>query len=210
MTSVSLAVSAIPEGLPAVVTIVLSLGVARMAKQNAIIKSLPAVETLGSASIICSDKTGTLTQNKMTITKTYVDEDILKDFSVNTDENTKKLIMFGELCCNGSVNFENNKEIHLGDPTETSIIVAGHKLGFDKNELNNKYPRINEIPFDSDRKLMSTINEIDGKYYLIVKGAFDIMATRCIKGNISKAQIINEKMSQDALRVLAILVAVIT
>lgn len=204
MTSVSLAVSAIPEGLPAVVTIVLSLGVARMAKQNAIIKSLPAVETLGSASIICSDKTGTLTQNKMTITKTYVDEDILKDFSVNTDENTKKLIMFGELCCNGSVNFENNKEIHLGDPTETSIIVAGHKLGFDKNELNNKYPRINEIPFDSDRKLMSTINEIDGKYYLIVKGAFDIMATRCIKGNISKAQIINEKMSQDALRVLAI------
>ena len=100
--------------------------------------------------------------------------------------------------------FENNKEIHLGDPTETSIIVAGHKLGFDKNELNNKYPRINEIPFDSDRKLMSTINEIDGKYYLIVKGAFDIMATRCIKGNISKAQIINEKMSQDALRVLAI------
>ena len=204
MTSVSLAVSAIPEGLPAVVTIVLSLGVARMAKQNAIIKSLPAVETLGSASIICSDKTGTLTQNKMTITKTYVDEDILKDFSVNTDENTKKLIMFGELCCNGSVNFDNNQEIHLGDPTETSIIVAGHKLGFDKNELNNKYPRINEIPFDSDRKLMSTINEIDGKYYLIVKGAFDIMATRCIKGNISKAQIINEKMSQDALRVLAI------
>ena len=204
MTSVSLAVSAIPEGLPAVVTIVLSLGVARMAKQNAIIKSLPAVETLGSASIICSDKTGTLTQNKMTITKTYVDEDKLKDFSVNNDENTKKLIMFGELCCNGSVNFENNKEIHLGDPTETSIIVAGHKLGFDKNELNNKYPRINEIPFDSDRKLMSTINKIDDKYYLIVKGAFDIMATRCIKGNISKAQIINEQMSKDALRVLAI------
>lgn len=204
MTSVSLAVSAIPEGLPAVVTIVLSLGVARMAKQNAIIKSLPAVETLGSASIICSDKTGTLTQNKMTITKTYVDEDKLKDFSVNTDENIKKLIMFGELCCNGNVNFDNNQEIHLGDPTETSIIVAGHKLGFDKNELNNKYPRINEIPFDSDRKLMSTINKIDGKYYLIVKGAFDIMATRCIKGNISKAQKINEQMSQDALRVLAI------
>lgn len=204
MTSVSLAVSAIPEGLPAVVTIVLSLGVARMAKQNAIIKSLPAVETLGSASIICSDKTGTLTQNKMTIVKSYVDEDKLKDFSVNTDENSKKLIMFGELCCNGSVNFENNKEVHLGDPTETSIIVAGHKLGFDKNELNNKYPRINEIPFDSDRKLMTTINKIDDKYYLIVKGAFDIMATRCIKGNILKAQIINEQMSQDALRVLAI------
>lgn len=204
MTSVSLAVSAIPEGLPAVVTIVLSLGVARMAKQNAIIKSLPAVETLGSASIICSDKTGTLTQNKMTIVKSYVDDEELIDFNKDVDDKTKKLIMFGELCCNGSVNFENNKEIHLGDPTETSIIVAGHKLGFDKNELNNKYPRINEIPFDSDRKLMSTINEIDGKYYLIVKGAFDIMATRCIKGNILKAQIINEQMSQDALRVLAI------
>ena len=204
MTSVSLAVSAIPEGLPAVVTIVLSLGVARMAKQNAIIKSLPAVETLGSASIICSDKTGTLTQNKMTIVKSYVDDEELIDFNKDVDDNTKKLIMFGELCCNGNVNFDNNQEIHLGDPTETSIIVAGHKLGFEKNDLNNKYPRINEIPFDSDRKLMSTINEIDGKYYLIVKGAFDIMATRCIKGNISKAQIINEKMSQDALRVLAI------
>lgn len=204
MTSVSLAVSAIPEGLPAVVTIVLSLGVARMAKQNAIIKSLPAVETLGSASIICSDKTGTLTQNKMTIVKSYVDDEELIDFNKDVDDKTKKLIMFGVLCCNGSVNFENNKEIHLGDPTETSIIVAGHKLGFDKNELNNKYPRINEIPFDSDRKLMSTINEIDGKYYLIVKGAFDIMASRCIKGNILKAQIINEQMSKDALRVLAI------
>lgn len=204
MTSVSLAVSAIPEGLPAVVTIVLSLGVARMAKQNAIIKSLPAVETLGSASIICSDKTGTLTQNKMTIVKSYVDDQELIDFNKDVDDKTKKLIMFGELCSNGNVNFNEGKEVHLGDPTETSIIVAGHKLGFDKTSLNNTYPRINELPFDSDRKLMSTINLIDGKNYLIVKGAFDVMASRCIKGNILKAKKINEEMSLDALRVLAV------
>jgi len=205
MTAISLAVSAIPEGLPAIVTIVLSIGVQRMVKRNALIRKLPAVETLGSASIICSDKTGTLTQNRMTLTKAYFDgmsETV--DISRNNDENIRKLLMFGTLCCDGSVVFEESGEKHIGDPTETSIIVAAYKNGMTKDELNEKYTRVGEIPFDSDRKLMSTINKIDGKYVVIVKGAFDVMAARCSSGDIEKAKEITENMSENALRVLAI------
>lgn len=205
MTAVSLAVSAIPEGLPAIVTIVLSLGVSRMAKKNAIIKSLPAVETLGSASIICSDKTGTLTQNKMTIVKTYVEGKENVSFSKeNCDEETKHMITLATLCCDGSVNFTGEKEIHIGDPTETAIIVAAHKLGLEQKDLNDKYKRLSELPFDSDRKLMLSINNIDGVNYAIVKGAFDVMQNRFIKGDLEKAKIVNEKMSSESLRVLAI------
>lgn len=205
MTAVSLAVSAIPEGLPAIVTIVLSLGVSRMAKKNAIIKSLPAVETLGSASIICSDKTGTLTQNKMTIVKTYVEGKENVIFSKeNCDEETKHMITLATLCCDGSVNFTGEKEIHIGDPTETAIIVAAHKLGLEQKDLNDKYKRLSELPFDSDRKLMLSINNIDGVNYAIVKGAFDVMQNRFIKGDLEKAKIVNEKMSSESLRVLAI------
>lgn len=205
MTAVSLAVSAIPEGLPAIVTIVLSLGVSRMAKKNAIIKSLPAVETLGSASIICSDKTGTLTQNKMTIVKTYVEGKENVSFSKeNCDEKTKHMITLATLCCDGSVNFTGEKEIHIGDPTETAIIVAAHKLGLEQKDLNDKYKRLSELPFDSDRKLMLSINNIDGVNYAIVKGAFDVMQNRFIKGDLEKAKIVNEKMSSESLRVLAI------
>lgn len=205
MTAISLAVSAIPEGLPAIVTIVLSIGVQRMVKRNALIRKLPAVETLGSASIICSDKTGTLTQNRMTLTKAYVDgmsETV--DISSDNDENIKKLLMFGTLCCDGSVVFDESGEKHIGDPTETSIIVAAYKNGMSKDELNEKYTRLGGIPFDSDRKLMSTINKIDGKLVVIVKGAFDVMAARCNSGNIEKAKEITESMSENALRVLAI------
>ncbi len=205
MTAVSLAVSAIPEGLPAIVTIVLSLGVSRMAKKNAIIKSLPAVETLGSASIICSDKTGTLTQNKMTIVKTYVEgKDNVSFSKENCDEKTKHMITLATLCCDGSVNFTGEKEIHIGDPTETAIIVAAHKLGLEQKDLNDKYKRLSELPFDSDRKLMLSINNIDGVNYAIVKGAFDVMQNRFIKGDLEKAKIVNEKMSSESLRVLAI------
>ncbi len=205
MTAVSLAVSAIPEGLPAIVTIVLSIGVQRMVKRNALIRKLPAVETLGSASIICSDKTGTLTQNRMTLTKGYFDGmNETVDISSDNDENIRKLLMFGTLCCDGSVIFEESGEKHIGDPTETSIIVAAYKNGMTKDELNEKYTRVGEIPFDSDRKLMSTINKIDGKYVVIVKGAFDVMATRCSSGDIEKAKEITESMSENALRVLAI------
>lgn len=204
MTAVSLAVSAIPEGLPAIVTIVLSIGVQRMVKRNALIRRLPAVETLGSASIICSDKTGTLTQNRMTLTKAYVDGESLVDISDSNSDSVKKLLGFGTLCCDGSVVFEDGEEKHIGDPTETSIIVAAYKNGMTKDELNSKYARLGAIPFDSDRKLMTTINKINGKNIVIVKGAFDVMASRCIKGDLEKAKVITEEMSKEALRVLAV------
>ncbi len=205
MTAVSLAVSAIPEGLPAVVTIVLSIGVTRMVKKNAIIKRLPAVETLGSASVICSDKTGTLTQNRMTLVRTYVDGGEAINFDpATTDEKTKQLLTWGTLCCDGSVEFEGDKEVHLGDPTETAIVLAAHKLGSEKDDLNKSCPRVASLPFDSDRKLMTTVNKIDGKLVAVVKGAFDVMATRCIAGDIEKARAVNDAMSADALRVLAV------
>ncbi|MBQ8605657.1 MAG: cation-translocating P-type ATPase [Clostridia bacterium] len=204
MTSVSLAVSAIPEGLPAIVTIVLSIGVQRMVKKNALIRRLPAVETLGSASIICSDKTGTLTQNRMTLVKAYVDGKEPEEITESCNEDIVKLLTYGTLCCDGSVVFADGKEQHLGDPTETSIIVAAHKNGIEKEDINKAYPRVAELPFDSDRKLMTTVNVIDGKNVVIVKGAFDVMAELCIKGDIEKAKQYTEAMSEQALRVLAI------
>jgi Ca2+-transporting ATPase len=205
MTAVSLAVSAIPEGLPAIVTIVLSIGVQRMVKKNAIIRRLPAVETLGSASIICSDKTGTLTQNRMTLVKAYFDgADGTEDITTQNSQEVRKLLTLGTLCSDGSVVFHGKEEQHIGDPTETAIVLAAHKNGMPKDELNRKYPRLAEIPFDSDRKLMTTVNRMDGKNIVIVKGAFDVMASRCIKGNLTKAAQVNEEMSQNALRVLAV------
>lgn len=205
MTAVSLAVSAIPEGLPAIVTIVLSIGVQRMVKRNALIRKLPAVETLGGASVICSDKTGTLTQNRMTLTKAYADGYLdPENISNNNSENIKRLLMYGTLCCDGSVVFHGDEEQHIGDPTETAIVLAAHKNGMPKDELNEKYPRIAEIPFDSDRKLMTTVNRIDGKNIVIVKGAFDMMAPRCIAGDIENARHFTDSMSEHALRVLAI------
>ncbi len=205
MTSVSLAVSAIPEGLPAIVTIVLSIGVQRMVKKNAIIRRLPAVETLGSASIICSDKTGTLTMNRMTLVKAYVDGmDGCEDINTENTDKVKKLLTYGTLCCDGSVTFNDGKEVHIGDPTETAIVFAAHKNGFTKDELNENYPRLAELPFDSDRKLMSTVNEIDGKKVVIVKGAVDMMESRCVGGDFKKAKEINDEMSSSALRVLAV------
>ncbi len=205
MTAVSLAVSAITEGLPAIVTIVLSIGVQRMVKKNALIRRLPAVETLGSASVICSDKTGTLTQNRMTLVRAYLDaghrtEDISDR---NTDE-IRTLLKFASLCCDGTVVFEDGKETHLGDPTETAIVLAAHKNGMAKDALNAEFPRLGSIPFDSDRKLMSTVNRINGKNIVIVKGAFDMMLPRCVAGDIEAAREACDTMSRDALRVLAI------
>ncbi len=205
MTAVSLAVSAIPEGLPAIVTIVLSIGVQRMVKKNALIRRLPAVETLGGASVICSDKTGTLTQNRMTLTKAYADgEYTTENISTNNSEKIKKLLTYATLCCDGSVVFNGTEEQHIGDPTETAIVLAAHKNGMPKDELNKQSPRLAEIPFDSDRKLMTTVNRIDGKNIVIVKGAFDMMMPRCIAGNMDAAKRMTERMSADALRVLAV------
>ncbi len=204
MTAISLAVSAIPEGMPAIVTIVLSIGVQRMVKKNALIRRLPAVETLGSASVICSDKTGTLTQNRMTLTRAYAEGVGIENISAENGEAIKKLLYYGSLCSDGTVVFENGGETHIGDPTETAIVLAAHKNGYPKEEINRLYPRIATLPFDSDRKLMSTVNEIDGKKIVIVKGAFDMMAERCVAGDLEKAKEITEEMSRDALRVLAV------
>lgn len=205
MTAVSLAVSAIPEGLPAIVTVVLSIGVQRMVKKNAIIRRLPAVETLGSASIICSDKTGTLTQNRMTLVKAYLNTTgKLEEISSQNSEEVKLLLQYGSLCCDGSVVFHGGEEQHIGDPTETAIVLAAHKNGMPKEDLNKQYPRLAEIPFDSDRKLMTTVNLIDEEKIVIVKGAFDIMASRCTAGDLTAARAVNDEMSSSALRVLAI------
>lgn len=194
MTSVSLAVSAIPEGLPAIVTIVLSLGVTRMAKRNAIIRRLPAVETLGSATVICSDKTGTLTQNRMTVTR-------LTPFNVAENE----LLRLSTLCCDGTVSIENGRETHLGDPTETAIVMAALKAGITKEELNRLYPRAAEVPFDSERKRMSVAVKDGDGYTVVVKGGVDTVLPCCVDAP-ENAQLEAEGMSRDALRVLAVAV----
>ena len=205
MTAVSLAVSAIPEGLPAIVTIVLSIGVQRMVKQNAIIRRLPAVETLGSASVICSDKTGTLTQNRMTLVKAYdAASGSLTDVSGQDSPEIKRLLEYGSLCCDGSVIEKDGEVQHIGDPTETCIVYAAMKNGSPKEKLAQEYPRLTELPFDSDRKLMTVVCRIDGKNVVITKGAFDSMLPICTSGDMDKAQELVNSMSSDALRVLAI------
>ena len=207
MTSVSLAVAAIPEGLPAIVTIVLAIGVQRLVAKNAIIRRLPAVETLGSASVICSDKTGTLTQNRMTMVQLYDRRQIVSLGSDNIPETARALIRLATLCTDGTVRIEDGVEKHIGDPTETAIIAAALKYGMTKDELAAEHPRVGEIPFDSDRKLMTTINLIEGKTVVIVKGAPDILFERCVWENENArkaAEQANNDMAKGALRVLAI------
>lgn len=205
MTAVSLAVSAIPEGLPAIVTIVLSIGVQRMVKKNAIIRRLPAVETLGSASVICSDKTGTLTQNRMTLVQAY--SDVTGDRETITTKNTdeiRRLLTYGTLCSDGSVVVEGEAVRHIGDPTETSIVYAAYQNSIFQEKLRESYPRLGEIPFDSDRKLMTSIHRMDGELVVIVKGAFDVLSSRSVAGDIEQAKKVNEEMSSHALRVIGI------
>ncbi len=203
MISVSLAVSAIPEGLPAIITIVLSIGVQRLAKRKAVIRRLPAVETLGGASIICSDKTGTLTQNRMTLMKAFVDGKI-EDISEENTESVRRLLGFATLCCDGSVQVEGEQVQHIGDPTETAIVYAAYRNGLTKDALNEKFPRVAELPFDSDRKLMTTVHPMNDKLLVIVKGALDMMLPRCIAGDKEAAIAANDAMSRQALRVLAV------
>ena len=207
MTSVSLAVSAIPEGLPAIVTIVLSLGVKRMVGRGAIIRRLPAVETLGSASVICSDKTGTLTQNRMTLTHAYdARTGAVSELSKDGAGQVMDVLRYAVLCSDGKVILENGAEKHIGDPTETAIVAAAKRAGMEKPDLDRDYPRIYEIPFDSDRKRMTTVNEIEGRKVVIVKGALDVLAARCTPESIEDAMKAAEMLSNKALRVLAVAV----
>lgn len=209
MTSVGLAVAAIPEGLPAIVTIMLSIGVTKMAKKNSIIRKLPAVETLGSSSVICSDKTGTLTQNKMKVVDVR-------------SQNKKFITELATLCTDCEISVENGNRIVSGEPTEKAIVDEGIDIGSLKNELEMLMPRVNEVPFDSNRKMMTTIHRIGNKYRVITKGAPDVLLQKCTKEilevngrqgqyNIrvqglqtSKIQSDNRQMAQKALRVIAV------
>ena len=205
MTAVSLAVSAIPEGLPAIVTIVLSIGVQRMVRKNAVIRRLPAVETLGGASVICSDKTGTLTQNRMTLVRVYCEGKVRNEaLEGQISPEALKLLRYGALCCDGTVVFHGDEPRHIGDPTETAIVLAAHQNGLYQDCLKDRYPRLGELPFDSDRKRMTVICRMEGKQVVIVKGAFDAIAPRCIAGDLESARRMNDAMSGDALRVLAV------
>ncbi|MBU3192889.1 calcium-translocating P-type ATPase, PMCA-type [Clostridium algidicarnis] len=212
LTAISLAVAAIPEGLPAIVAIVLAMGVQRMIKEHAIVRKLPAVETLGSVNVICSDKTGTLTQNKMTVTKFFTIDGLKPISELDINKSSEKLLVDALVLCNDATY---SKDSSTGDPTEIALLVAGDNVGILKEELDSTYERIDELPFESDRKLMTTLNKYNGENYVFTKGAVDnllkVSTKVYINGEIKdltddlKSQIMesSNSMSNSALRVLS-------
>lgn len=221
MVAISLAVAAIPEGLPAVVTIVLALGTQRMARRNAVVRRLSAVETLGSATVICSDKTGTLTQNRMTVTRTWTPDGWREPSGeVPANSTAGLLLMAASLCNDASLSLDEGEYRSLGDPTETALVIAAAQAGLEKRKLEAAYPRVAEVPFSSERKRMTTIHRLTEEGYTgLTKGGPDVILSRCSRVRVGGATVplddqrradveaANHAMAQDGIRVLAVAIS---